>query len=429
MHAGCAMSRRLSEEGRAYYQRVEGIVDSEDFNTDDTGVFITNLFEQIVKDGAVKAFCDKVASRVMEKVFQRCPTTADNVLMLMEEIQANLPEMCSSSSGSHAVEAFLHQAAQHCKQGSDSASQAVEESVLTVCSSVLEDFGEYLTDFWANHVVRCLLQVLSGIRVADGIVRSRMCAAYRSKNAMSVQIGKKFPLHHQQQHVLDRRDVPERFVVCLNRFGKKLCKQKPLEDLLCNENVSPVYEVALVVLAEKSQERGQKLVKKILKCAKSPSKGPEEKEEEVLEALPSLFCDTIGSRVIEVMVEVLSPELLQMVYHQSFRHRVMQMALHPVANYVLQCFFARANTAQVEWVVQSGCEWDGVGWVDDACRPCMVKCLSAGMKCGGSFMHTITSPSISSKEWQLAHIQVYLYHVYDTNATPRLFFNTASIYR
>ena len=354
------MSWRLSEEGRAYYQRVESIVDSEDFDTDDSEVFVVNLFEQIIKDGAVKAFCDKVASRVLEKVFQKCPLTADNALVLMKEIQANLPDICSNSSGSHTVEAFLQQTAQQCKWGSDSTSQAVEECVLNLCSSVLEDFEGYLTDFWANHIVRCLLQVLSGIRVADDIVRSKMCAAYRSKNAMSVQIGKKSPLHQQQQHVLDRRDVPECFLTCLNRFGKKLCKQKPLQDLICDENVSPVYEVALVVLVEKSPERGQKLVKKILKCIESSDREPEEKEEEAVESLPALFCDTIGSRVIEVMVEVLSPELLQMVYHRSFRHRVMSLALHPVANYVLQRFFTRANTAQVECVGGGGTL--GVGW-------------------------------------------------------------------
>ena len=357
----CAMSRRLSEESRAYYQRVESIVESEGFDTDDTSVFVANLFEQIVKDDTVKVFCDKVASRVMEKVFQRCPVTDDNVMMLMKEIQANLSAICSNSCGSHAVEAFLLQAVLQCKPGSDSASQAVEESVLSVCSSVLEEFGDYLTDFWANHVVRCLLQVLSGIHVADEIVRSRMCAAYRSKNAMNVQIGKKLTLHQRQQHVLNRRDVSGPFVACLNRFGKKLCKQKPLEDLLCDENVSPVYEVALVVLSEASPERGQKLVKKILKCTELPSKGTEEKKEKESESLPSLFCDTIGSRVIEVLVEVLSPELLQMVYHQSLRHRVMQMALHPVANYVLQGFLTRANAAQVgkggwrgDWVGEGG---------------------------------------------------------------------------
>ena len=361
----CVMSRRLSEEGRAYYQRVESIVDAEDFNTDDASLFIANLFEQVVKDGPVRVFCDKVASRVLEKVFQKCPVTPGNIMMLMKEIQSNLSEICSNSSGSHTLEAFLLQAVQECKRGSNSASRAVEESVLNVCSSVLESFEEYLTDFWANHVVRCLLQVLSGVRVADGIVRSKTCAAYRSKNAMSVQSVRKKPSQHQQQHhVLDRRDVPEQFVACLDRFGKKLCKRKPLEDLLCDENVSPVYEVALVVLTEKSPERGQKLVKKILKCTELCSKSPEEKVE-VLESLPSLFCDTIGSRVIEVLVEVLSPELLQMVYHQSFRHRVMQMALHPVANYVLQCFFTRANAAQVEWAGlessgQSGVEWAGL---------------------------------------------------------------------
>ena len=52
--------------------------------------------------------------------------------------------------------------------------------------------------------------------------------------------------------------------------------------------------------------------------------------------LPAVFVDSVGSHLMECVIEVATPELRQHILDSCFRGRVMTFALHPVANYPLQ---------------------------------------------------------------------------------------------
>ena len=75
----------------------------------------------------------------------------------------------------------------------------------------------------------------------------------------------------------------------------------------------------------------------------------------VLFRVPVVFADVIGSRLFEVVLQVISSDLLSEVFPKCFSKHLVDMALHPVANFVLQKLITRA--AQEEEVRSSrGCE-------------------------------------------------------------------------
>ena len=63
--------------------------------------------------------------------------------------------------------------------------------------------------------------------------------------------------------------------------------------------------------------------------------------------LPSVFMDSIGSHLMECMIEVATPKLQQYIFDSCFQGRVMTFALHPVANYPLQQLISSATHEQV----------------------------------------------------------------------------------
>lgn len=136
--------------------------------------------------------------------------------------------------------------------------------------------------------------------------------------------------------------VPPSFSTSLQAIGKAVGRLKNLPELVTHTHASLVLQVMLRVLAQRLPVRGSKLVRKILQCP-----GVQCAQSEGEGALPEMFTDIVGSRLMETLIDVVSPELHQHLCDSVFKHRVMAFALHPVANYPLQHFIASADSEQV----------------------------------------------------------------------------------
>ena len=100
-------------------------------------------------------------------------------------------------------------------------------------------------------------------------------------------------------------------------------------------------------LVEKLPKKGLKFCHKIIDIA-GIEKDITSTDEMVI---PILFTDPVGSHLMEVLIEVCSTDVHQMIYDSCFRHHVMLFALHPVANYALQQLIATSEVAQVSLCV------------------------------------------------------------------------------
>ena len=115
-------------------------------------------------------------------------------------------------------------------------------------------------------------------------------------------------------------------------------------DLLTHSNACPVLQILLVALVEKLPKKGLKFCHRIIDIAGIEKDKMLSADEAVI---PILFTDPVGSHLMEVLIEVCSADVHQMIYDSCFRHHVMLFALHPVANYALQQLIATSEVAQV----------------------------------------------------------------------------------
>ena len=351
-----ATQNRLSDAERGYYQRVEGIMDSEDFDEDDSEIFMSNFLDQVLKDGIKLVFNDVVGSRVLQKVLKKCRIDREKATVVLEHIVEHFDDICAHRYGSHVLETFLVETflAQSDLQRKVEI-RGLEDSLLTTCSLTLDKISTHICCPYASHVLRCVLQVMSGLRLSDDILRSKMSAQFCSRKMPSNE-----PAKHSSSYVIDRREVSDGRKRCLERFGKKLCKLKPLEEYVVDPNASPVLQAAVIVLGEATPERGGKLVKKIFKCIERCREEEEavapETNEEGGSKLSAIFFDPVGSHMIDVLLEVIPPELHELLYTNHIQKHVMEVALHPIGNFVLQHFIVTASEAEVRAGVGNRCK-------------------------------------------------------------------------
>lgn len=137
--------------------------------------------------------------------------------------------------------------------------------------------------------------------------------------------------------------TPSVFLKQLDGIAKRICKLESFSDLLTHQCACPVLQVVLRVLSQHIPDRANKLTRKIIKCSTVFKKKGEADDSE----FPSMFTDSVGSHLMECMIEVAPPELRQLIYDSCFKSRMMNFALHPVANYPLQQLISSATPEQV----------------------------------------------------------------------------------
>ena len=322
---------KLTDEQKGYYQRVEGILESYDDLQEDSDVFFGNFLDQMRSDSLERVFCDFIASRVAEKVFQMCDIKSDVAVALVQEVRECFPALCTSRCGSHVLETLLVQiySGRELQDG-----DPLVEGMLCLAELALEDIKEKIKDPRASHVIRCILQLLGGIQVVEQILRSTVSMQYRSKKAIDVASNGKL---QQEGLIKEKWNVPDTFAEMLQKFVKTFCKKKHILKVLLQENASPVYQTALIVTAERVPSACEQLCRKIVGCFGDKSDC----------SLPVLFSDPIGSHVVEVLFQIQVSGMGTEIYQQFVKGSINQMAVHPIANYILQQLIVHSNGEQV----------------------------------------------------------------------------------
>ena len=321
------MPGRLSEAEKGYYKRVEDALDEQQ----EEGLFLGNVIGQVLTDGASRVCCDKDGSQAVEKLLHHLVLEGSLLQKLLEALTSDFWSVARDRCGSHIIEALLKAAAASAmnKEGSK-----LQDVVLDLCASTKDHLPEMISHAYASHVLSSVLQVLAGVYVGGHVTRSRYSQGFRRAKIQESSSGR---------GTLEKTvvSVPSSFLEQLDSFAKRVSKLPNLAELLTEQCGSPVLQVLLRVLVLRLPTRGQKILKKIIKTAKTLDFTGED--------LPSLFSDVVGSHTVGTLIELASPELHQRIYDTCIRHRVMKFALHPVANYPLQQFMASANSAQVSW--------------------------------------------------------------------------------
>ncbi len=317
---------RLEEGERDYYRRVEGMLEGED---EEEEVFLRNVVDQVLSDGPLRVCCDKVASRVVEQILHSPTLKGEELLRLTNTLTENYCMLAMDRCGSHVAESVVKVVANNLGESS-----IREPILLSLCSTLRERLSELIVHPYGSHVVSSLLQVLAGIQLGEDTCRSRYSREFR-KAKMGQGVG------GRNGGAQRKVAVPESHLKLLDRFGKRVSKLPELAELLVHESASPVLQVLLKLLRQRLPSRGEKLIRKILRCPDLLVAPTEDKSP------PAIFRDVVGSHLMQCVFEVASPQLHQHIYDTCFGHNVMTFALHPIANYPLQQLIATASPEQV----------------------------------------------------------------------------------
>ena len=63
--------------------------------------------------------------------------------------------------------------------------------------------------------------------------------------------------------------------------------------------------------------------------------------------VPILFADEVGSHVMEKIFYVASGDLYETIFANCFKKNMLQLSLHPLANYIVQHMLSNIPTAEM----------------------------------------------------------------------------------
>ena len=346
---------RLDDGSKSYYKRVESFLEAEEHEgEDDNQLFLENVVKQIISDDAKRVCCDKDGSRAVEKLLQHQATDLAAVQKLMEVLSVHCNELAANRCGSHVMEALLKatatqlssSATRHMQDSSDDQHdkdlQSLEECFLSMCATLRDGLHDFIAQPYASHVLSSMVQVLAGVYFTDHASRSRSSKEFRKAKMAEGST------HRGVLRVDKVMQTPSEFLKLLDSIAKRVCKLDNFGNLMTHQCACPVLQCMLRVLTQRIPDRASKMTRKIIKCLTvfrqqdDPEKASTGESE-----LPSVFTDSVGSHLMECMIEVATPELRQHIFDSCFRGRVMTFALHPVANYPLQHLISSATPEQV----------------------------------------------------------------------------------
>lgn len=179
---------KLDEDTLSYFKRVENVIEDDDFEDEESKkLFVENVFTQ-VEDNELLLACDQAMSRVLERLLEHLNDAQ------LKKVWGNLSKshevVTCDRFASHVVQNLVNLVpriirAERIKvkevEKTDEEILSIEDLFLTYCTFIEGSLGDLIENTYGSHVVRAVFEVLSGVRVADDVQRSRNSRGCRGK--------------------------------------------------------------------------------------------------------------------------------------------------------------------------------------------------------------------------------------------------------
>ncbi|XP_022082389.1 nucleolar protein 9-like isoform X2 [Acanthaster planci] len=311
---------RLDEHTMGYYRRVADTIKDGFPDEIEQGLFLDNVFNQMETE-EVKLCQNQTVSRILEDILLLAqPTHLRRFLTgVLEEFEVVVKDRFAG----HVIQRALLQTTKFLDDEDEGA--VLQEKVLSMADLLITNLTTVLMDTYGNHILRTMVQVLGGFKVPDLVARSRLSREQQDKET-----------NREIEKLLTK--VPERMQQRLKKITNTILSAENFNEYVLHRTSSPVLEVLLLILQQSYPGLCHRLCQAILKKSKVMSKNPSQSDQRV----PVVLTDNVGSHLFEIVIEVISDESFSEVYSQCFSHHLLGMALHPVANFVLQKLIKRA---------------------------------------------------------------------------------------
>ena len=161
---------RLTNNTISYFKRVDQVLTEDAFDDEEIkGTFIRNVFAQVKEEG-VQLLRHTLTSKVLEKLIPllRKEQFTDFLELIKEKIEI----LCCDRFASHVIESICVSYTDLYGVDPDHNSD-LKEQFISFCKALRKTVNVLVRDTYGSHVISILLQVLSGVKVSDHIVKSR----------------------------------------------------------------------------------------------------------------------------------------------------------------------------------------------------------------------------------------------------------------
>lgn len=223
--------------------------------------------------------------------------------------------------------------------------KSMENLFINALTDLENSLGYLMTDKFASHTLRVLLLVLSG----DPIPRSSKKSPLQSRKKDIIGVN---GTNKGSDVVLDKRGVPDSFREALERFLDKCnsgLNTGTLRLLATHQVGSPMIQLLLQLELShfgKSRARDEdSLMHKLL------PDDPITEGTESASFINGLVYDTIGSRLLETIIEHAPGRLFKQLYHEYFKERLLNLSKNDIASYVVIKVITRLGKDDLSEVV------------------------------------------------------------------------------
>lgn len=321
---GGAKKQRLDGGTVSYFRRVsdrlkEGFTDEED-----KGVFVENVLSEVKGKAALVAM-DMTGSLVLEGLLALASPA--QVAEVLEELGgatgSEFTAVACDQCGGHVMESAVRQAHRWTEEKSDVTGAEeehcgmLEAQVQRVSGVVRENMVAFAQDPYGSHLLRTLMQVLSG------------CLP---REEPSAQKGKK---DKRCEIELVDFEIPTSFWWELKHLADHLMEN--INVFVSNLTACAALQTLLTVCHRKRPKLCNKLNKSIMGYLTSLSSAPG------VSPLLVFMKDPSGSHLLQKIFKISQKALLRDVYRNHLRSHLMPLALHPIANFPIQSLISAST--------------------------------------------------------------------------------------
>ncbi|XP_077078267.1 nucleolar protein 9 [Siphateles boraxobius] len=320
---GGSKKQRLDGGTVSYFRRVsdrlkEGFIDEED-----KGVFVENVLSE-VKGKAVAVAMDMTGSLVLEALLALAsPAQVAEVLVeLGGETGSEFTAVACDQCGGHVMESAVRQAHRWTEEtdvteAGEEHCGTLEAQVQRVSGVVRENMLAFAQDPYGSHVLRTLMQVLSG------------CLTREAPGAQKAKKDKRC-----ESEFVDF-EIPTSFWWELKNLADHLMEN--INVFVSNLTACAALQTLLTVCHRKRPKLCKKLNKSIMGYLTSLSSAPG------VSPLLVFMKDQSGSHLLQKIFKCSQKALLRDVYRNHLRSQLMPLALHPIANFPIQSLISAST--------------------------------------------------------------------------------------
>ncbi|KAM9322424.1 nucleolar protein 9 [Pholidichthys leucotaenia] len=310
---GHGSKKHLDGDAVGYFRRVGERLGESFEDDEEREIFVENVLTE-VKGKAIQVAMDQTGSITLERLLQVSSLNQVGAVLaeLGGESGSEFMGVSCDRCGGHVVESAVRQMSRWAESTTEEEESvsSLEAQVLSLSLVVRENSAEFVRHVHGSHVVRTLLHVLGGC-IGPPPTQTRPGT---KESSIIPQ--------------LTDFEIPTSFWYELKSLTETLMENVNLS--VTDVITSAVFQTMLTVCHRKRPKLCKQLLKGIMEYLISLSAAPG------VSPLLVFLKDQASSRLMETIIQLSPKRLLRELYKNHLKGRLVDLALHPIANFPIQ---------------------------------------------------------------------------------------------